>query len=937
MNSELAAPRLRFAAPGRPPEGDRGLSFALAASNWSAILFRGHNLAPLTRSSMHRTLVGAILAVFVISGGAMWLYHASPAERSEKSEADREKARAAYFHRMLQDPATGRIPAGIRTRELKHAATIPQSTLSKTSGVFFDWTEMGPTALAGRTRALAVDATDSNTLLAGSVSGGVWKSTNGGGAWRLTSEYLGVTSIAQDRREGHTDTWYFSTGETTGSTSSEMSISPFYGNGVYKSVDGGESWSLLASTEANPTNDESPFSHTWRIRVSPVSGTVFVGGNGFGVYRSTDEGETFEKVLGTMAPRHVEVAVGDDGNVLAVLSTLQREGAHDATDAGIFISRDDGATWNHVDTSALPHDHYRSVAAFAPSNPNHAYVWTEGADETPFSFVRVSLDDLSVEDRTANLPDFSEHTLRTQGSYDMALAIKPDDEDFIVIGGVEMFRSRDGFATPQTDEEDVSVRRATTGSLCVDHHEYVFDRTQPSRIWIGCDQGIFTTSDVTGAGLFFRNLNAGYNVSQFYAASMRPEAGDQRIIGGMQDWGSVEFEAPTHAALVGVGDGGYSYLGLKYAFSSLQNGRVFRHTYQNGTPRAGGTEVNSGVGSAFFITPFAVDPVDESVLFFPSFNILWRYVSTSNSPQGPWQSLDGVSLPQEHLISALSVSTEPAHVLYYGTWSPAEPSRLLRLDSANVAMTGAVDVSIPGLPERAWTSSIAINPYDADELVVAYSNYNINGLYHSSVGGGTWESIEGNLLGSESLPGPSIRSATILPVATGTVYLVGTSTGVYSTDDLEGSATIWEKEGADAMGNVIVAQISSRPSDGRVLVATHGRGVFVGGRNSNPVAIEGDDAPLPSSIVADVEAWPNPFAGSLNIGFRLANPARVNVALFDVLGRKVRTGSVADLATGPQVLQLIGDDIASGSYVYRLGVESRDGRVIVETGVVVRR
>ncbi len=883
-----------------------------------------------------RRLPKIALRVLLPIGALFWLLHRPNPKTVTEEDSNRRKARAEYFQRMLMDPVTGIVPPGIRLGELRHAATIPNKRLSKSAAMFFNWREMGPITLGGRTRAVAVDVTDANTLMAGSVSGGVWKSDNAGGTWRLTSDYLGVTSISQDQREGHTDTWYFSTGETVGSTSSEYSISPFYGNGIYKSVDGGETWRLLESTASDPTSDSSPFSHTFRIRVSPVTGTVFVTGNGFGIYRSTNEGASFEKVLGRTAPFYQDVAVNSEGVVLATLSTRQRDGSVDASHAGIFVSKDDGATWSEVETSALPPDHYRSVAAFAPSNPDHAYVWTEGADEHPFGFVRVSVSDLSVEDRTANLPNFQGRILQTQGAYNMAIGVKPDDDDFVLLGGVNMFRSRDGFATPQTDEEDVWISRHSASDLCVDHHEYVFDPSDPSKIWIGCDQGIYTTSDVNGRSLSFRNVNKGYNVSQYYAAAMSRDAGDDHILGGLQDWGNISFTAPTFSSLIAAGDGGYSYLATNHAFTSLQNGRVFRHTYQNGTPRSGGSEITANLGSAFFITPFAVDPVDDRIMFYPSFNILWRNANTSTSPLAPWESLDKLGLPEDQSISALSVSTEPAHVLYLGTWSPIQPPRVLRLANADTSRSEATDVSVPGLPEGAWTSSVAVNPRNADEVIVAYSNYNIDGLHHTTNGGVTWESIEGNLLGSESAPGPSIRSATILPVATGVVYLVGTSTGVYSTDDLRGSITAWEKEGAAEIGNAIVSQISSRASDGRVLVATHGRGAFVGDRNSNPVAIEDVDE-QPESLLADFAAYPNPFADDLRIGFTLAYPSRVTLSLVDMLGRRIPTSDlVRDLRSGRHVMTVDASGLAGGSYGYRLTAKST-GLTTTQSGIVVHR
>lgn len=115
------------------------------------------------------------------------------------------------------------------------------------------------------------------------------------------------------------------------------------------------------------------------------------------------------------------------------------------------------------------------------------------------------------------------------------------------------------------------------------------------------------------------------------------------------------------------------------------------------------------------------------------------------------------------------------------------------------------------------------------------TNYDIVGIYHTMDGGNTWKAVEGNLTGSKTNPGPSIRSATIVPAKSGTIYLVGTSTGVYSTRNFNGQNTKWvhvspagSNGGKPVIGYSIVEDITSRLSDGDVAVGTHGRGMFVG-------------------------------------------------------------------------------------------------------------
>lgn len=113
----------------------------------------------------------------------------------------------------LRDPKTGQIPSNVRVRELQAVSLLPKA--SKDSE--FEWIELGPNDSGGRTRALAVDLDDPDSVLAAGVNGGVWKSEDRGASWRLTRAPtigLGVTTLVQDPRPGHRHTWYCGTGES---------------------------------------------------------------------------------------------------------------------------------------------------------------------------------------------------------------------------------------------------------------------------------------------------------------------------------------------------------------------------------------------------------------------------------------------------------------------------------------------------------------------------------------------------------------------------------------------------------------------------------------------------------------------------------------------------------------------------------------------------
>ena len=133
------------------------------------------------------------------------------------SDADPKNRRNWCFSRLV-NPETGKIPPNMRARELKFAQTIPDNSKLQSN-----WIARGPYNVGGRTRALAIDATDENTIMAGGVSGGIWRSENKGVSWtKLTSPDMlhNVTCLRQDTRDGHTNTWYYGTGEAYGNSAS---------------------------------------------------------------------------------------------------------------------------------------------------------------------------------------------------------------------------------------------------------------------------------------------------------------------------------------------------------------------------------------------------------------------------------------------------------------------------------------------------------------------------------------------------------------------------------------------------------------------------------------------------------------------------------------------------------------------------------------------
>ena len=935
-------------------------------------------------------------ALFLLSIGVLYLVHSYSnnnlkdkeqnevlqivhEEGNEASKEQAKKARNNYFFKLLRDPKTNTIPEDIRRRELQHARSIPtleevNQRLKAQNPSFipaqdYNWQLAGPNGVGGRTRALGIDQRNSNIIIAGGVSGGIWRSTNEGNSWTLrtpNAENFSVTSLAQDPT--NPDTWYYTSGELIGNSANAPGA-PYFGTGIFRSTDNGMNWSRIPGTEDDNTQFDSQFDFVNRIIISPTSGSIFVASNGFGIFRSTNGTDFNNLVLGGAGQHfHADVAVANDGTLVAILST--NDAGDSANNPGIFISTDDGATWSEITPASFPSEYGRSVITFAPSDPDIIYVLSRKFNDDTNQGISFFKIDTSgglpgiAEDRSANVPNFGEPVgnMELQGGYNMAITVKPDDPNFVLIGGINLFRSTDGFATAPLNNSESEKDKFWIGGYAQnndvsqyenqhpDQHRIVFDPNDTERVWAGHDGGLSLTNNISASAVNWTDKNNGYVTTQFYDVSIPSGSDDDRLMGGTQDNGTPFFnfnQTQTNSSIdISSGDGGFSFFTQNYILTSNQrnsdreNNRVILYRGNSSYivhPRNSNT--------ALFINPYEVDPQNQNVMYYPGGNELWRNTSLneidneddSNGTNTGWELLTSAELPTTHIISSLKVTKNPNNILYYAgsdTTESPQPPILKRLDNASISSDTPVDISIPGAPNGAFVHDIAVNPVDGNEVLVVMSNYNISGLYHSTDAGNSWQLVEGNLTGdnapSSPNPGPSLRSAAIIPAQGGSIYVLGTSTGIYASQNLDGNNTTWGKEAVNEIGSSVIENIDARFSNGDVAVGTHGRGIFLG-------SFQGTidfNAPNNSSVSQN---FPNPFSNSTStsIPVNLANESRVTVAIFDITGQKVfQPITERVFQPGRNNLSItFNSGLASGIYLYRVIAEPTDqGKRFVGTG-----
>jgi len=904
-------------------------------------------------------------------------------DESERSIGSKEnpQARLEFEQSQIRNPETGKIPKNIRQKELRFSQShISRSVLlaQRSDGSQEEvWELAGPFNVGGRTRAVALDESDAteNTIIAGGISGGIWKSANGGTSWMRTSDpenRNSITSLAQDTRAGKENIWYYGTGELLGN-SPRGGGAPYRGDGIFKSIDSGESWSQLASTnDSEPSVFGSQFQYIWRIVTNENKADVdeiLVAAYG-AILKSEDGGTTWTVELGeelfdllpetdlnqSAAPFFTEIAKNGSDHFYAALS-------HTTSSDEIYLNggyywSENGADWYDISPTSI--NQIKLSRTVISAQGNQAYFFSSKNDLTvlyKYDFIDVNPDGSpngSWTDLSTNLPDFEEiGELSTQSGYNMTIKIDPANSNLVFLGGTNLYRSTDGFQTPDNIDWIGGYKEGSTASLYANHHpdqhDILFFESSPKKMLSANDGGLYVTQNSSASEVFWTPLNNGYVTSQFYTINIPKNDETDIILGGLQDNGSVmnlsDQENASWSSVLG-GDGAFTAsvpLGLFWYFS-FQESQIYRLSFNEQLeltsfaridPTGGATSTG---GTYLFINPYVLDPNNSNVMFLAGGNAIWRNNNLVQIPSGSqeatdvnWDLIETTKKP-EGTISALEVTNDSKY-LYYGT----SFGELFRVDNpADMGNEVTSDIWQMNLPSEAYVSSIAVNPENSAEILTVFSNYGIPSIFHSTDAGQSFSDVSGSL---EEFPdgtgnGPSIRWAEVVPLIGGTRYFVGTSTGLYSTENLDGAATVWLKESADKIGKSVVKMMDYRPLDGAFVVATHGNGVFrtsiEGFKKISPSTPEGSKFKVANN-------YPNPFKESTRIEFEIPETQYLRVDIYDMFGKHVRNLFLGPQYAGKNVVSWDGKNqqgeyMKDGMYIYRIYYDGliTGGRMVFE-------
>lgn len=885
-------------------------------------------------------LVGSVCLLIGLVG--IFFLHSMPLQNTNTEAEEESKAKHDWMLQMLADPATGNIPEMARMQELLFLKNFMQEEGTYANKYRNDfWQSRGPWNVGGRTRAIAIDHTNPLHILIGSVSGGIWQSTDGGKVWNKVSSPImhpGIVSITQDPRANKANIWYALSGELYG-TSASATGAFHLGDGAYRSTDNGNTWQALTSTSGGvPSSFSSNFQGGWRIVASPVDtvpACVYMAVYGQ-IYRSIDTGNTWNVVLGAGNNDSycTDVAVDSKGITYATLS------ADGSVQKGFFRSQD-GIHFTNI-TPAFIKNYNRCVMDINPNNENEVYFLMlldsansggivsynyEGDPEyvALLKYTYLSGDGSGAGGKWINLsnnlpvtdPDQFDK-FNCQGAYDLCVRVQPKTNT-VIIGGTNLYRSTDGFTTPNNTSQiggyGIGTQLANFTVYPTHHpdqHDIKFVPNHPEQMYSVNDGGIFLTTDIQAPTVNWINKSMGYVSTQLYTVTIdEKNAYDQWILGGFQDNGNYithTNQVKSNWRMTINGDGAYNYISPDKSFGiiSTQLGNIRKVTFD----KFGNILARKRIDPAGyekeqynFINAFVVNPNNNNYLYLalgkklaihPSIRNISVVNNLDKLSTGWYFSSDtikaanlgtGNTIPAE--ITAIGVALAPSTKMYIGTSS----KHIYRIENALSTNPKFILTDTIGLPTKGNVSSIYVDPDNDSNVLVCYSNYNITSLYYTNNAGNKWYLVGGNLEGGTNSSGtnPSIRCVGILRKANGQkVYFAGTSVGLFSTDSLvlgtnaATNKTQWLQESKDLLGANIITDIKIRQVDGYIAIGTHGGGVFdcYYTQNESPVAnVNADPA---------VQVFPNPASTEVNCTFVSVTGKKNKVYILDNFGNIVQ-------------------------------------------------
>ncbi len=770
----------------------------------------------------------------------------------ENDKYDGPEQAMMFEKKRNMDPATGSVDynriwnAVIETEDRKHSpnstdvlaplAWVERGSNSDVNGPFGN-SRPGGGVTSGRMRSLWVDLSDptGKKVWVGGISGGIWKTndvTAASPTWASNSDYLSnlaVSSITQDPTNNNI--MYFSTGE------SYFTGGGVRGVGVFKSIDGGVTWNLLASS--------STFVSCTKILCDAL-GNVYVSTLGvsfdLALMRSTNGGTTWTNISPFAATGATQTSRIPDFEISTTgrMHVIGGFSSASATLGGYRFCDNPSAaipTWQQATTLfTWPFGTDARTELETVGNTIYASLGQPAVAPAGGKIEKVAKSsDGGVNWQTFDLTSTNISDLNGggQGGYSQGITVDPSNTNTVIIGSLRLLKSTDG---GQTFTKISEWAGATGQYVHADIHNMAWI-DNGNKLFVCTDGGLFYS---TNRGTNFSDKNTGLRLKQFYGVTIHPTATNY-FLAGAQDNGTHQFNNPGLSSSIEVlgGDGGNTAIDQNQP--QFQTGAYVYANFRRSAD-GGSTWSSSGSGSTLgqFINPYDYDNVQNKVYAGYAAGQYMRW----ENPQSGFNFVP-VSVTEFGAASVACATVSPyiANRVYFGLTN----GKVFQIDNADQTSPTVTEISPAGVA-AGFVNCIAIGTSDQNitvTLSTAFAAANTN-VWSTTNGGTSWAACDANL------PEIPVYWALYHPDADTKMY-IATETGIWSTDILGGAATVWTAE--TTFPTVKTTMLKYRALDRTLAAATYGRGLWTASiPNTNCVASAVSNQPVNSTICAGLNA-----------------------------------------------------------------------------------
>jgi len=709
----------------------------------------------------------------------------------------------------------------------------------------FTFRNIGPTRQGGRIVDFAGHPSRPFTFYVASASGGLWKTTNNGTTFSPIFDDQSVISIGDVAlAPSDPEVVWVGTGEANNSRSA------YWGDGVYKSTDGGKTWSHMGLKESH---------HVGRILIHPRNpDIVYVAALGHlysfneerGLYKTTDGGKTWDKVLyiservgivdAAMDPKSPDTLYAASYEKERLPWTFEESGPGSA----IYRSRDAGRTWQKLE-GGLPSGKIGRIGLDVfLRDPKIVYATIENANPRPETKAAAKK---SAPARRSQPRTMGGEIYRSEdggdtwtkmnadreriggqpGYYYGQIRVDPNDGQTIYVLSVNMFRSRDGGRSWGKGTERNAAPRTHS-----DHHALWIDPANSKHMLLGNDGGLYITHDKGATWDHFQNLP----LAQYYAIGVDMED-PYNVYGGLQDNGSWKGPSSGPSGRVttrdwistGGGDGMYNQVdpqNSRWLYNEFQFGTIQRLDQKTWETKSIRPRAEKGQPALRFnwCAPIHLSPHNSSIVYFAG-NVLFRSMDRGDN----WQAIspdltlnDPVKTAGKGNIQYCTIVTVSESPVIPGLiWVGTDDGMVHITENGGAAWTELTkNLVAAGAPQDHWVSRVFASPHDVGTAYVSKTGLRRDDfrsfLYKTTDKGKTWADISGNL------PGESIN-VVVQDRKNPDLLVVGTDMGVYvSIDDGKTWVSLRGNMPSNAVHDLLV-----HPRENDLVVGTHGRGIFI--------------------------------------------------------------------------------------------------------------